>query len=1178
MESDLLDLETVVPIEYEGGEGHNQGDRDAPEKHLDSPIMVSLLERLQELVTRSHEDVPLLRPTTERILRYLRQSHDDAYGGIKNALLQYTEALSAFGCLVSNQPDILSARQYPCLYKGGEGTLTSTLLDINTTSGYFDDVLSAFRTHIEDVVRPAECDQVIRNLKVRLRVHPELLVWASRAEYWSQIVEFYRHSYVKRRHLTSSRRRTFGDFDICVADGFILLRSKSAPSMFYLLTFEQLQMIQDVAFARENIYTCLSLGLHRGTDNLAHLVPALLKWQEDCLIEYDNDGFDLVKQPEAVMKAWVNTLTGGDILVDSSFNRTVRKIEMKELPLSGTNKITRRLAQFCKLVRDVGDALELFGLIKLAGHPVVYSTRSMASIRKEALPQNRISPLSAHNMVRSSKHNIVLSNYIMKNAAWPRFRLPPVPGTELRRHWVNQTTQLPVTSYDMADLDHIRFAKFLEFDYSLDFLKFLDDKAICPGASEAAAYWFGGSDEPTRLLVKALVTEEINMYEVVERLRRRNFDIDEMIIMLTQKERELKPAARCFCKLPYLVRFFFVLTEYNLREGIMQKYIPQLTMTMSQAQVKNRLYSIAYRGRINPGSTGFLEIDFSRWNLRWRARTVDPIGRELEDIYGLPGVYTQAHWFFSHATIVLTDKNCKPDGVTRGSHPRDWPTSSLVHRNHLGGFEGIIQDHWSICTVAMVYTAMFGLDIEFIMAGQGDNQIMAITLTGESTTSLRDMFHKILGLLDMYCRALGHDVKPEECIDSSTVVTYSKDFYINAVHRQYTLKFASRTLRRDESDVPSLASDVSGSCAIATLVADTLQNPIQGYWWMLYRVLRTLRLRSVSSLTGTAEKRHLNRILTNNTLLKFVLMVPGSLGGLPVLPYTRFFIKGEVDDLVWDVEAILRLSGKNSNLAADLQALLGGRYTPKSPDLTQLIADPRSLPIMRPKDQRRLIKDLVREHLPSLVRNKWLSEILTSKVSDMGVQLIQLLCKVRPLYPQIIADICKTSLAGLADSIETRFNFCRSIRLVTGGRKFISEIKQSNAALLRTIIERYDYAKRSPGYVALKAFEVCSRLRSAWGLDNFQTQIGTYRPLSMQITTRQTGSIVATSRTNAEDFGMTVGPYPPNFGTQTRQKRSEHGFRIIESSNTVKDLRALVMIASELRAEEGVRELIDNVI
>jgi hypothetical protein len=674
-----------------------------------------------------------------------------------------------------------------------------------------------------------------------------------------------------------------------------------------------------------------------------------------------------------------------------------------------------------------------------------------------------------------------------------------------------------------------------------------------------------------------LQTEQLDMHKIVERLRRRGFKLEEMVIELTQKERELKPAARCFCKLPLEVRCFFALTEYNLGEQLMKKYLPQQTMTMSNTETRQRLHGIATTGATRSQS-GFLEVDFSRWNLRWRSRTVNPIARVIEDIFGLPGAYTQGHWFFSHATVVLTDRHTLPAGVRPGVPVWEWPLGPLVWTGHLGGFEGILQKLWTICTICMILAALLGLPLSFLMAGQGDNQILAI-VPSSSRVNRRRLFVDVLSNLDLFCKSLGHDVKPEECIDSSTVISYSKEFYVKGVHHMYTLKFASRTLRRDDSDVPSLSSEIAGICATATAVSDTLEAPLRAWWWQAYRLRRYFRSRKNTVDSTPSERRMLREILGNQPLYEYLSCLPGSLGGLPIQSHTRFRIKGEVDDLIWDVCAIKLLGHRIRGLSQHLAKLIDGGYLPHRIDMSQLIIDPRSIPLDRPPDQRRLIKNAIRGCLPSLVRNTWIKEIVNTRVTEVGEQLIKTLTSMRPMYPQIAQDIFSASLAGLSDSIYGRFTMTRTIKNVVGSMSFVREIKAGNVNLLRFVMRTFSSATGHRSAISpLSAYDSVRRLRMRWGIGDIQSAVGVYCPLDFPLVTDAHSTISASLRTSISSVHRSLGPYPPNFGTRTRQKRSEHGYKIMDSADTLKDIRSLVMINSELKSGPELRECISEII
>jgi len=1146
----------------------------SPEKHLDSPITDGILRRMNSIVIDSHPPGYLHPVSAEYVTRYLRNNPQETYSGIRNQVIPYSRWLHVQKKTLSSLPAPLTAHEYPDLFREGIRNPTGIISDMACASRIYSRVVDAYCAEVSDVLKPDTVKELRTRLLGKTKISERLTYYATNAEYWDQVVEIYRKNYTRPNPTGRIRTITHGRWTFHMSDSVLILSRPGEDDR--LLTYEQLQMIQDVCLSRENVYACISTSLHNGTDQLEELVGDLLHWQEDCIRAHGNDGYELVKAPESAYKAWVNTLAKGDIFADSSFNRTIRKIAEKEKKLSGVTSLTFRLERICRSTDHIADALELFGLVKLSGHPVVYAAKSARAVRDEAKPYMRTSPLSIFQTTRCFKH-IVLSNFIAKEARWPPFRIPPAEGTLLRRHWNARTTALPSGSYDLADLDTIQFDKFLEFDYSQDFLKFLDDKAISAGASRTGTFWFGKLDTTKRLLLAALQAETLDMYQVVERLRQRKFDLDEMIIELTQKERELKPSARCFCKLTLEVRCFFALIEFNLGERLMKQYIPEQTMTMSTTETRKRLHSIAST-TASRSNGGFLEIDFSRWNLRWRSRTVNPISAVIEDIFGMPGTYSQAHWFFENATVVLTDRHSIPAGIVEGTTAHLWPESDLVWRGHRGGFEGIQQKLWTVCTIAMVYMALLGLPMRFLMAGQGDNQILAITPSNPEVDR-KWLFTKILSRLDIYCKSMGHDVKPEECIDSATVISYSKEFYVNGVHRLYTLKFASRTLKRDDSDIPSLSGEISGVCATAAAVADTLRSPIRAVWWMLFRLRRTMWSRTRGQPASATEKRLLREILAEESLFAFCSLLPGSLGGLPVQSVARFRIKGEVDDLIWDVCAVKSLTGAYPQLGRHLAALADGKYKPRRPDMEQLIVDPRSIPIERPSDQRRLIKDAVRAELPHLVRNKWLAEVLNVNVESVGRELITLLTSMRPMYPQIAQDIFSASLSGLSDSVYSRFTMTRTIKTVTAGSSFLHEIKSGNTRLLRFVLGCYRTACDGRGrQLTDAAYDIVSTLRKQWGIGDIQAGIGVYCPLDFRLTTDPRSAISASTRSDLSQVHTQLGPYPPNFGTRTRQKRSEHGYKILDSADTIKDIRSLVMIASELHAGPRLAKIISGII
>lgn len=1148
-----------------------------PEKHLDSPILISLLIRLQDLCSRVFDDQKHIKRTqydplrTNALSMFLHKNPDLAYSSIRTPLLQYSSALD----FCRKDPEILDAKKYPLLFSYTSYSPYRLQSDFDLSRSIFEKELDAYLDQTDGILSKQKRNHLRKVLMPRPTLGTNVVMSACRAQLWSDIVEDYRKNY--KRH-SDTIKKTFGPLRVVHCDGFSLIKSDDLDR-WQLCTYEQLQMIQDCCLARHNIELALRFNFHNGSQQLRSHVVRIFEWQERVLKVIGNSGYELVKAPEAVFKAWLNSLTDGDLLRYSSYSRTLDKMLEKEAKLHDRLFLVAELDQIVRNVVDIHDAAELFGLSKLSGHPSVFAKVSAASVRDEAIPKGSITPFAVRQLNRMFKH-LTLSGYIHHHQNWPKFLCPPAPGTVLRRLYLNLTNTLPMGCYPMSDLDAVEFGKFCDYDYSEDYLKFLDDKAICPGATEMSKFWFSGArQESRRLLQKILELKTFSTVDLVERLRKGAFKDDEYVVELTQKERELKIAARCFCKLVFEVRTFFTSTEYNLKEHFMAKYMPQQTMTMSNTETKKRLYNMVKDAKHR--SRTLLEVDFSRWNLRWRQETVNGVAIQLEQIFGLDGVFSQAHPFFERSTVVLTDKHTLPYGARPDIPVTQWPESDLLWRGkHRGGFEGIQQGLWTICTIAMMYWVMHDQQLSFLMAGQGDNQIFAISFD----TAIMPMdvqLRKLLAVMEVRCKFLNHVVKPDECIDSQTVLTYSKDIYVNGNHILYNLKFASRTFKREEIDVPSLSSEIASISACSMACADSVYATPRAIHWKTFHTIRLLSFRYRSPNYQT-EAPSLSLFLSDPELCEFLILLPGSLGGIPCMAWSRFYMKGEVDDLSWDVPAYRALGRYSRIYQWDMKLLLDGKYSGKQLDRTQLILDPHSIPLNRPKDLKRLIKKAVEDVLLDHTKNIWIREVASDQNVAAGAELLSTLANSTPFYPQIMSDLYALSPAGVRDALVARFTMTRTIVSITGNPNFSSEIAAANARLLQFIETRYRSARQMRGIPSLPetCYDTCKKLRQLWGDGVEHKNIGTYNPLDFTLRPTDTSvpSISASSRCEASSLHDTLGPYPPNFGTTTKQKVSDHGYKITTSSSTMRDLKKIVLTHSELGSSKEMEALLSNIV
>nr|WKW94157.1 RNA-dependent RNA polymerase [Diaporthe negative-stranded RNA virus 1] len=1189
----------IVSSMFDSDESYNAKKQAPAEKHLQSPITSSLLDRLISLYNAillesvnsrfSQGKIPVIPSyVTPLIDTVVRKNVKFQYSNLEAIATPWLEVLGG----TTTAPKILTPDLYP-------EYLHRTLASQSSLNNSLSEAYDLYRSEITAFRHWAKTPELQKIADIELERSVDLsrgtYVQYESYRYWDFIVEKYR-SRKSREDYGRSPLIIFGS-SFYFFDGFVMEQIgditvikddtgktiKRIAPIRRLITYEQLQMLQDATLARFNAFLAIDADMHNGTASLKRFLCELLKWQEDVLSAYGNKGYELVKGPESIAKSYLTTLSDGEVMPISSFVRTIGKLKQKEIKLSGNNKtlLVDRLVTLIEQSKNYNDTAELFGCTKLSGHPFVYAEISAESVKEEGCSTGHIDLLAVRDSHAHFKR-IVLTRYLEKHKTWPPFLKghEPRKHTKVHEYWTSQIYSFSSTSYPISDLYDLEFDKFMEFDYSPDYLDMIDDKAISPGAQHSSSFWFPkASTASRRLLENLIVKPDIDTHAIVERMRRGKFHTDERIIELTQKEREFKTSARCFCKLTFEVRLFFVLTEANLKrfaggDSGDNGYLPQQTMTMSNAKVRKRLYDMtSTKTRKN---SCVVEIDFSRWNLRWRASTVNPIARSLENIFGLRGVFSQAHNFFSSSTIVLTDKHSLPTGVKSGLHARFWPESDLVWRNHIGGFEGIQQTLWTICTIAMMYFALRDENCSFKIAGQGDNQVFHLTFNKTDRT-LSSLLLDLLKSIERECERLNQEIKPEECIDSMTVLTYGKEIYISGVHVLYSLKFSSRAFARADYTTPSLTKEIASIVSNSIAVSSTLTKSIRAIWWKFIQVLLLLR-RRLNSPIHSSEHAGIKRLLKSKNS-RNLLLIPGSVGGLPMMPWTRYFSKGETDDLSFDCAATYYLSQDVNIVKNYMSLLVAGEFTSHEIDTTNLVNDPHSIPIDRPNDASHLISAAVSERLPGLVKNKDLKQLVQPSLRNNGEKYKELLTLMRPLHPDIVADLFDLTPAGLYNKTVKRFSMTRTIESLVPGLDLSGQISEASAKILSVLLDRMVISARHHGRQHKRPFETASMLRDLWNCEVKNTSVGIYTPFDFEIGsfTTRTPTLSASIPPDCKLL-TTCGQSPPNFGTTTRQKLSSHGYKIANSNSTMRDIKSAVVIYSELMGDSSIDGIINSII
>uniref|UniRef100_A0A5S6R604 RdRp catalytic domain-containing protein n=1 Tax=Trichuris muris TaxID=70415 RepID=A0A5S6R604_TRIMR len=148
------------------------------------------------------------------------------------------------------------------------------------------------------------------------------------------------------------------------------------------------------------------------------------------------------------------------------------------------------------------------------------------------------------------------------------------------------------------------------------------------------------------------------------------------------------------------MRLYFCVADLNLAE-VISKYLPQQTMTSTEVDLTTRLFTIAdaclHRHKAVPV---IINIDFEKWNLRWRQTTTEGVFRVIDDLFGTPGPYTFSNEFFKRSKFYLVSQYGVPASVNDANKLMP-PESSAMWFNDESGKEGTRQKGWTTTWMLM---------------------------------------------------------------------------------------------------------------------------------------------------------------------------------------------------------------------------------------------------------------------------------------------------------------------------------------------------------------------------------------------------------------------------------------------------------------------------------------------
>lgn len=397
------------------------------------------------------------------------------------------------------------------------------------------------------------------------------------------------------------------------------------------------------------------------------------------------------------------------------------------------------------------------------------------------------------------------------------------------------------------DFAGVKLLKNFEFNYHVDTIDIISDKAIVPRLSDWIHEYdskafrtihghFSRGPPPTTksVVMHFLTTETFDCKEILSLIDQGIIPEEWRMMVAVPKEREFKETdARCFGKMTPEMRAYQVVTEKNIAD-IIFRYIKHQSMTLSKEQLTKTLNRMSCPGE----SHDYINIikDFSSWCTHFRAELLAPLFSSLDGLFGLHNIYSFTHTFPLISTLLFQDRYAPPAQDT-DNYPRE---GSRCIRGPEAWLEGLRQKGWTLATILIILRAAHMCDTTASLLGQGDNQVIVLRIPSSTYLANRNLTseqytHQFLKVLEKVCIESGVVVKVPESWKSRRLMEYGRKYFMDGVQVSSALKKVPRLTSEANQAIHTINTAVAGLFASGTSIAGDDITPIPAAALTLWR-------------------------------------------------------------------------------------------------------------------------------------------------------------------------------------------------------------------------------------------------------------------------------------------------------------------------------------------------------
>ncbi|UOW66028.1 RdRp, partial [odonatan chu-related virus 136] len=752
--------------------------------------------------------------------------------------------------------------------------------------------------------------------------------------------------------------------------------------------------------------------------------------------------------------------------VDGPSNDIFLNTLLRELQESYRITVEGSVAYGIMQVASIPLKHELMCLSKLLGHPFVDMEKGSFTIRDNARAPANIDAASVHLCAQNAKRSLI-KGHILKFGKWPIVYFEPNCHPALINACLENADPESIKiksrygDIRLIDYENITIGYNKELSKYDNFLPFLKDRTLTVLRSKVVHHYIDkiNEDKPqweeTRVLLHYLMStkEVVDHVKYINRFEE-SIDLNElleyMVIRVVPKEKELKEIFRGFGCQSYLERARRIVQEKAVSEYL-DLYYHNQAMTLDYLGLIKKLRSLATIQDAYPGYTPLcLVADSKKWCNKWTSEVVDEVCKQTLGPYF--GTRLWEHTMRSYQKTLFYV-------------PDDEETYYWLGQN--GGIEGLNQYTWTYVYIEMLKTCLLEfsdqMPIQIMCKGDDVRIFLMIPPHILEQTTIEKFRTKVLQTVIENCAKFGHTINFEESYCSGVYFAFSKQAFCKGVELPQLFRKIQKSHGTSNTFVSSLDEQIGAgfsNCHGSSRVTHVSLTPLRiAYFWGVYHLRLNYHYKALN------ENEHI-----------CLLLVPGLLGGFPIINLGNMFVSSESDLLPPFLDILSHCEEHFPDIAMYLKRFLQVKTINPREAFQGLLIDSYSLPIRKPTSPGTVLRKCLTVRLPKLVKNTSVKDIIKLATKEVNEKIEECLFSSNVYNARVLSAIFACSPLGYINSLTRRFESGRSVAEAI--------IKVSGREATGRVLKRVINAERQ-----LQEW----RVKQVKGLNTYDEDLLTYR-------------------------------------------------------------------------------------